>query len=82
MNLIDNARMEAGQQIDNLEVNLQQAAQELKEFKHKALVAADKATDAAARSALISFFAILLGAVLCCVAGAYGSRKTQERVDI
>ncbi|WP_270438582.1 YrzE family protein [Bacteroides bouchesdurhonensis] len=82
MNLIDNARMKAREQIDNLEANLQQAAQELKEFKHKALVAADKATDAAARSALISFFAILVGAVLCCVAGAYGSRKTQERVDI
>ena len=56
--------------------------QEWEEIKHKTLVAADKATDAAARSALISFFAILLGAVLCCVAGAYGGRKTQERVDI
>lgn len=82
MNLIDNARVKAREQIDNLEANLQQAAQELKEFKHKALVAADKATDAAARSALIFIFAILVGAVLCCVAGAYGSRKTQERVDI
>ena len=82
MNLIDNARLEAAKQIDNLEASLQKAAQEWKEIKHKALVAADKATDAAARSALISFFAILFGAVLCCAAGAYGSRKTQERVDI
>ena len=82
MNLIDNARMEVGKQIDNLEVNLQKAVQEWKEIKHKALVAADKATDAAARSALISFFALLFGAILCCTAGAYGSRKTQERVDI
>ena len=82
MNLIDNARIEAGKQMDNLEVNLQKAVQEWKEIKHKALVAADKATDAAARSALISFFAILFGAVLCCATGAYGSRKTQERVDI
>ena len=78
MNLIDNARIEAGKQMDNLEVNLQKAVQEWKEIKHKALVAADKAT----RSALISFFAILFGAVLCCATGAYGSRKTQERVDI
>ena len=61
MNLIDNARIEAGKQMDNLEVNLQKAVQEWKEIKHKALVAADKATDAAARSALISFFAILFG---------------------
>lgn len=78
MNLIDDAKV----QIDNLETNLQKAVQEWEEVKHKALVAADKATDAAARSALVSFFAILFGAVLCCVAGAYGSRKTQERVEI
>ena len=82
MNLIDNARAEAGKQIDKLEANLQKAEQEWKEIKHKALVAADKATDAAARSALISFFALLVGAAVCCVAGAYGGRKTQERVDI
>lgn len=74
--------MEAGKQIDKLEVTPKKAAQEWKEIKHEALVAADKATDAAARSALISFLAILSGAVLCCIAGAYGSRKTQERVDI
>ena len=82
MNLLENARMEAGKQIDKLEVTLRKAAQEWKEIKHEALVAADKATDAAARSALISFLAILSGAVLCCIAGVYGSRKTQERVDI
>ena len=82
MNLLENARMEAGKQIDKLEVTLKKAAQEWKEIKHEALVAADKATDAAARSALISFLVILSGAVLCCIAGAYGSRKTQERVDI
>lgn len=82
MNLLENARMEAGKQIDKLEVTLKKAAQEWKEIKHEALVAADKATDAAARSALISFLAILSGAVLCCIAGVYGSRKTQERVDI
>lgn len=78
MDLIDDAKV----QIDNLETNLQKAVQEWEEVKHKALVAADKATDAASRSALVSFFAILFGAVLCCVAGAYGSRKTQERVEI
>lgn len=81
MALLKNVRKEVKEQIDNLETNLQEAAQEWKEIKHKTLVAADKATDAAARSALISFFAILLGAVLCCAAGAYGGRKTQEKVD-
>ena len=82
MTLIENTRIEAGKQIDKLENNLQKAAQEWKEIKHNALVAADKATNAAAQSALISFFALLVGAVLCCSAGAYGSRKTQERVDL
>lgn len=55
MNLIDNAHIEVEKQIDNLEMELQKAVQEWKELKHKALVAADKAADAAARSALISF---------------------------
>ena len=80
MTLIENTRIEAGKQIDKLENNLQKAAQEWKEIKHNALVAADKATNAAAQSD--SFFGLLVGAVLCCSAGAYGSRKTQERVDL
>lgn len=80
--MINNAKMEARQQINNLNQTLQKATQEWKELKHKALVAADEASDAAARSALISFFAILIAAILCSVAGSYGSRKTQERVDL
>lgn len=82
MAMMNNAKIEIQQQINNLNQALQKAMQEWKELKHKALVAADEASDAAARSALISFFAILLGAVLCSVAGSYGSRKTQERVDL
>lgn len=73
---------EADKQIQNLEQNLDKAIQEWREVKQNALEAADKATDAAARSALVSFFAILIGAVLCSLAGAYGSRKTQERIDM
>lgn len=82
MDIINNATNEAKEQIENLKQNLQDAAQEWKEMKHQALVAADEATDAAARSALISFFAILIAAILASVAGAFGSRKTQERVEI
>lgn len=82
MAFMENARMEAGKQIDKLEKTLQKAAKEWKEIKHEALVTADKATDAAAKSALISFFSILVGAVLCCIAGGYGSKKTQERMEI
>ena len=76
------ASTEADKQIRNLEQSLEKATQEWQEVKQNTLEAADKASDAAARSALISFFALLIGAVLCCLAGAYGSRKTQERIDI
>lgn len=82
MDIINNATNQAKEQIENLKQDLQDAAQEWKEMKHQALVAADEATDAAARSALISFFAILIAAILASVAGAFGSRKTQERVEI
>lgn len=82
ISMMNNAKIEIQQQINNLQQALQKATQEWKELKHKALVAADEASDAAARSALISFFAILIAAILCSVAGSYGSRKTQERVDL
>lgn len=82
IDMIDQAATQAKQQINKLEENLQDAAQEWKEIKHKALVSADEATDAAARSALISFFALLIAAGLCIVAGSYGGRKTQERVEL
>lgn len=82
LSMMNNAKIEIQQQINNLQQALQKATQEWKELKHKALVAADEASDAAARSALISFFAILIAAILCSVAGSYGSRKTQERVDL
>lgn len=82
MEIMDKATAEVDKQIRNLEQNLDKAIQEWQEVKQNALETADKAADAAARSALISFFAILIGAVLCSLAGAYGCRKTQERIDI
>ncbi len=82
MEIMHKATAEADKQIRNLEQNLDKAIQEWQEVKQNALETADKAADTAARSALISFFAILIGAVLCSLAGAYGSRKTQERIDI
>lgn len=80
--MLNKAKADAKQLINNLQQTLQDAVQEWKEIKHDALVAADDATDAAAWSALISFFAILVGAVLSCAAGNYGGRKTQEHVDM
>lgn len=71
---IDKAKKEAQEQIDNLEQSLQKAKQEWNQMKHEALKAADEATDTAATSALISFFAILIAAILCSLAGAYGTK--------
>lgn len=80
--MINKAAADAKQLMNNLEQDLQNAVQEWKEIKHDALVMADDATDAAAWSSLIAFFAILVGAVLSVAAGNYGGRKTQELVDM
>lgn len=66
-------KKEAQEQIDNLERSLKKAEKEWNEMKQEALEAADKATNAAASSALISFFALLAAAVLCALAGKYGA---------
>lgn len=66
-------KQEAQDQIDNLERSLKKAEHEWNEMKQEALEAADKATNAAATSTLISFFALLAAAVLCAIAGKYGA---------
>lgn len=82
MDMIGNARDWANEQIDNLEETLQKAKQEWQEIKHEALVKAEEASNAAARSALISFFGMLIAGVLCCWAGYYGTRKTRQGYNI
>lgn len=66
-------KQEAQEQMDNLEMSLQKAKREWNEMKQEALLAADKATNTAATSALISFFAILIAAILCAAAGTWGA---------
>lgn len=61
-----------------LEQNIQEAKQEWEVMKHEALVEADKASNAAGRAALWSFFALLICGALCAVAGLYGTRMTKE----
>jgi len=79
---INNAKEKGKEQIENLQQSVDQAKQEWEVMKQNALEAADKATNAAARSALWSFIALLAGAILCIVAGSYGARKDQEGYDI
>ncbi|WP_294479984.1 hypothetical protein [uncultured Bacteroides sp.] len=66
-------KQEAQEQMDNLEMSLQKAKREWNDMKEEALKAADKATNTAATSALISFFAILIAAILCAAAGTWGA---------
>lgn len=82
MNLIETATDKAKEQINNLEETLEKAKQEWQEIKHKALLEAEKASNAAARSALISFFGLLVAAILCCWAGFFGTRKTKEGYEV
>lgn len=63
---------EAQEQIDNLERAMHKAKQEWNDMKQEAMKATEKATKAAATSALVSFFAILIAAVLCALAGTWG----------
>lgn len=80
---LTNTAIEKGkEQIQNLQQTIENAKQELQEMKQKALEEAKEASKAAARTALISFFALLVGAVICAIAGLYGTRKTREGYEI
>jgi len=76
--MINNAREEGREKIAELQQSIEQAKQDWEEFKQNARIEAEKATNAAAWSAIWSFFALLIGAVLCAFAGSFGTRKTQE----
>ncbi len=80
--LIENGIEKGKEQIENLKGSIEQAKQDWQQLKQDALVKADKASNAAGRSTLISFFAILVGAVLCAFAGAFGTRKTKEGYEV
>lgn len=82
MNMIQSAADQAKEVVNNLEQDLQKAKQEWQELKQKALEEAEKAANAAATSALISFFAMLIAAGLCCWAGYYGTRKTWQGYEV
>ncbi len=76
--LINNAVEQGKEQVENLKQSIEQAKQDLAVMKQDALQAADDASNAAARSALIAFFAMLIGAALAAFAGYFGAGKTQE----
>lgn len=80
--LINRTKENAKEQIHNLEQTIEQAKQDLEATKQKALVEAEKATNTAATSGLISFFALLIGAGLCSFAGLLGIRRAHNGYQI
>lgn len=80
--VINDGIEQARERIDSLRQSVEDARQELQTMKQDALEAADKATNAAATSALISFFALLIGAGICAFAGSFGTRKTKEGYEV
>lgn len=80
--LINNTVNQGKEQIQNLEQAIDQAKQNWEITKQKAREEANKAANAAGRSALISFFAMLVGAIICAYAGIFGTRKTKEGYEV
>lgn len=78
---INNARRNAREQIENLQESVQDARQNWEELKVNAREEANNVANAAGRSALWSFIALLIGGIICAFTGHYGTRKTQEGVD-
>lgn len=82
MDLIQTGIDEGKVQIENLQQSIEQMKQDWEQMKQEALEKAEKAANMAARSALISFFALLIGAVVCAFAGSFGIRKTREGYEV
>lgn len=78
IDIYNNARDNAREVVSNLQDNIEQAKADWDTTKQNMREEADKATNAAARSALWSFIALLAGAILCAFAGAFGVKKTME----
>lgn len=82
IDLTNTAIQKGKEEIRNLQQTIENAKQELQQMKQKALEEAKEASKAAARTALISFFAMLVGAVICAIAGLYGTRRTKEGYEM
>lgn len=82
LQLRDKTVKQAKEQIDNLDKAIDNAKQNWQGLKQNALVEMDKASNAAAWTGILSFFALLIGAVICAYAGFYGSRKTREGMEV
>lgn len=80
--ILNNSIAEGKEQIENLKQTLSQAKQDWEELKVKTLEEVDNASNAAGKSTLISFFALIIGGAVAVYAGAYGVGKTKEGLDL
>ncbi|MCD7900412.1 MAG: YrzE family protein [Bacteroides sp.] len=78
----DRAVSAGKEQLENLRENIEQAKQQWQHTKQNALEEVEKASNKAAYSGIISFLALLVGAVLCSLTGSFGSKKTEEGYDV
>ncbi|MCD7976833.1 MAG: hypothetical protein LUG51_06635 [Tannerellaceae bacterium] len=68
--------------LDNLQQEIQEAKAEWEQMKQEALVKSEKAANSAAWTAIWSFLALLVGAVLAGFAGRYGATKTWQGYEV
>jgi len=80
--LFNSAREQAREVVANLEQTINQAKEDWEQTKVKAREEANSAKNAAARSGIWSFIALLAGAILCSFAGAFGVRKTLQGYEV
>lgn len=79
--LYNNLKVQAQDRIQDMQDNIQQAKQDWEELKVNAREEANKVANAAGRSTLWSFIALLIGGCIASFMGHYGTRKTREGVE-
>ncbi len=79
--LYNNLRTQAQDRIQDMQDNIEQAKQDWEEMKVNAREEANKVANAAGRSTLWSFFALLIGGCIAAFMGHFGTRKTREGVE-
>lgn len=76
INTRDHLVQEVNQRIDEVETKIQQYQQQIEQLKEEAVQKADQMAQAAAKAALWSFFALLVGAVVSMLGGLWGAKTT------
>ncbi|MCC8155513.1 MAG: hypothetical protein LIP01_15835 [Tannerellaceae bacterium] len=70
------------EKLDDLQSSIQQAKQEWEQKKAEALQKSEEVATSAAWTAIWSFIALLVGAIIAAFAGRYGADKTMEGYEV